>query len=420
MKAVWWIRRTFIIVVVAYFSLTCTALANPKTCVKRYYKERVSEGSAAGIAATDAERLVQEVASSIGLDKGFTVVPCYIEEKAHAWYASSDSDGVPEGEYLIYNPKWIQEVIGDDRTQAIAIFGHELGHLLNRHFTAQRKLSTKVQETQADHFAGCAVARMNGDWAGLEDVLSRLRNVKDDEYPNRNESLAAARKGFETCGGSVVPKKIAKPLFPYIGPPVTASVGDLSAKYPSGKWYAADDDGSAFFYITDVLGEEMTLIFTTYNGGQDVKKAEFQAVARYDVDSNGTVDPANRKKKAHVERMCGPYYEHLRAALESSQGGILDRPVERSRDLATERRFETNYCKYSRDNKCQTRGTTQETEINFNALGKVSLTRYYTKYVHYEPFQTSEGKQQWTSKTTWECGLATKVSEPSELANLSR
>ncbi|MGR4871849.1 M48 family metalloprotease [Variovorax sp. LARHSF232] len=107
---------------------------------------------------------------------------------------------VPDGEYILYDPDWFREVIGDDRDQAIALFGHELGHFYNRHF--ERKMSEEEKETEADVSAGCAVARLSGDFSRLQNLLSRIRTESGGGgYPSRETSVKAAKQGFDDCLG---------------------------------------------------------------------------------------------------------------------------------------------------------------------------------------------------------------------------
>jgi hypothetical protein len=167
------------------------------------------------IPASEAEALINQVAKSIGLvGVDVHVVSCELADKAYAYVSDGNEEGVPAGKYIVYNPAWLREVIGKDQVQAGALFGHELGHLLNDHFDAAKDLSTQQKETEADHFAGCAVARLLGQWADLEDLLSRVRSEKDELYPDRLSSLEAAKNGFDACGGGnkvVVEKEINCP-----------------------------------------------------------------------------------------------------------------------------------------------------------------------------------------------------------------
>lgn len=175
------------------------ASAQSATCVSTYLAKRKIEPTL-GITASDAERLVSRVAQSLALTRPVTVVPCTFAEKAYAWVGRPD-DSSPEGEYIIYNPDWVREVLGKDEVQAVALFGHELGHFLNGDFTTRKGLPRSQLERDADRFAGCAVARLSGDFSRFEDLLSRLRLEKDVYYPDRLSSIQSAKDGFESCRG---------------------------------------------------------------------------------------------------------------------------------------------------------------------------------------------------------------------------
>jgi hypothetical protein len=132
-------------------------------------------------------------------------VPRDTDRKAFAWLApkKSPKNIVPGSQYIVYNPDWVQDVIGDDRYQAIALFGHEIAHLMLGHYTAEKDMAEIRKETQADQWAGCAVAKMGGDFKALENLFGRLRRKIDTSYPSRLKSLGAAKKGFENCGGVI-------------------------------------------------------------------------------------------------------------------------------------------------------------------------------------------------------------------------
>jgi hypothetical protein len=180
------------------------AIALPKGmsyCVKNAIEAK-AQGQALGIAPAEAETLIADVANSIslGIDT-LMVVPCDQAEMAYSYYEDGTDQSVPKGEYIVYEPTWIRQVIGSDRTEAIVVFGHELGHLLNRDFTANSDLPRIELETRADQFAGCAAAKMGGQWTEVVDILSRLRGDTDGAYPGRERSVQAAQKGFAQCGG---------------------------------------------------------------------------------------------------------------------------------------------------------------------------------------------------------------------------
>lgn len=179
------------------------AAQNAFACVETHTIESRSGTRRAEVRAAEAEQTIKRIARSIGLTAPVKPIPCHFGKVDAIYISPTDATAdVPEGEYITYNPDYIRELIGRDKIQLYALLGHELGHFVNRHFIASR-LTREEKETQADHFAGCAVARMNGDWAALENLLERLRPELDQQYPSRLKSLAAASEGFKSCGGSL-------------------------------------------------------------------------------------------------------------------------------------------------------------------------------------------------------------------------
>ncbi len=176
-------------------------------CANEYWAHH-DNGHALGIAPSDAELMIADIATSVGLNaSSVTIVPCERITRAKSFYADGVSVQIRAGEYIFYNPNWLREVVGENLptsgVQAEMILGHELGHLVARDFTAPRNLLPQEQrELEADRFAGCAVARGHSpDWPALDNILRRLRPLQPIAgYPSQDQSLAAARQGFETCG----------------------------------------------------------------------------------------------------------------------------------------------------------------------------------------------------------------------------
>lgn len=172
-------------------------------CLEDHFSKEYVEGEVLGIEASDASLLVSNVAAAINLvSDDVTVVECSDVKKAVAYdhlTKLAGNDVIPIGRFIIYNPDWVEDVVGTDRFQAIALFGHELAHHLNNHFTNRRSIADVQKETEADRFAGCAVARLGGDWSAVEDLFDRIRRDVDLQYPNRLRSLSAAKEGFENC-----------------------------------------------------------------------------------------------------------------------------------------------------------------------------------------------------------------------------
>ncbi len=197
---------SYINLVVAYITLSVfvvgygkPAKANNITCIQGYFAQKKTQ--AVGIAPNDVELLIQKIGEKIGLSmEGITIIQCNYQEVEKAQSLYSDGNGpIPRGDYILYDRTWVREVIGSDKIQATALFGHELAHLLGRHFTSNANLRRIVKETYADKFAGCAVASQGYAWSNLENLLSRIRTEKDGQYPSFRKSSEAAREGYDAC-----------------------------------------------------------------------------------------------------------------------------------------------------------------------------------------------------------------------------
>lgn len=220
------------------------------TCVRDYWAQQDHATPALGISAPEAETLIGNIASGIGLRSDtIVIIPCSRINRAYAYYSGGEIEGVRSGEYMFYNEQWVREVVGQDRVQAIALFGHELGHLLNRDFLQPRvNLPRHQLETDADEFAGCAVAASGGEWGGVEDLFSRLRGEAEGAYPNRLQSLEAARRGFERCARAPqhttsAPQTVSPTEQPVSGVwtvvvncPNGATVQELDAQFLAGRY----------------------------------------------------------------------------------------------------------------------------------------------------------------------------------------
>ena len=177
------------------------------TCVMKY--AQLHNPKALGFSPTDVERLVGDVATAIGLSvRGIHIIPCDGVGKVQSIYYHDRTD-IANGDYIFYDTIWVREVLGNKlaegtqtlvRDQAIVVFGHELGHLLGRHFTSNADMPQIQKETEADHFAGCAAAVMNVGWSSVQDILRRIRPELDTDYPSQAHSLEAAKSGYDVCG----------------------------------------------------------------------------------------------------------------------------------------------------------------------------------------------------------------------------
>ena len=200
------------IFVVCLFSIAKNLEAdvtNLKYCLEEHALGIATGSARISETVPDAEELLRQIGSKLGLDRDISITSCRLIEKVEAWAASPNeiteslrNAGVGPGRYIVYNPIWVREVIGNDRDQAVFVFGHEFGHFLGGHFFEKSGISRVKKELEADRFAGCASARMLAQWPSIENLVSRIRPPSSDGYyPSAREALSQVEVGFKECGG---------------------------------------------------------------------------------------------------------------------------------------------------------------------------------------------------------------------------
>jgi hypothetical protein len=195
-----------VLVAVLTMAASCGgAYAQARACVDAFTKNGAAQADAGQATPQEVQAVINDIGKSIGLSRPVQTVPCSFISKVQSFYMVSQGSSASDAEYIIYDPTWVREVLGKDKTELTALIGHELGHLLNGDFTVRRAISRKQKEVDADRLAGCAVGRVNGRWKKLEDLFSRIRPSSSDDYPNRDESLSVVREGFLACGGTLKP-----------------------------------------------------------------------------------------------------------------------------------------------------------------------------------------------------------------------
>lgn len=143
---------------------------------------------------------MQEMLDTYHLQTQIEIIPCNEVTNVTALVTDGAIEGVPAGSYIIYKDYWVNLVVGSDRQLAFALFAHELAHIIND--DAQRAaggVPLQTIELEADEFAACMLARANGAWATMEELLDKIRHHEHQLYPPKLETLAKASKAFENC-----------------------------------------------------------------------------------------------------------------------------------------------------------------------------------------------------------------------------
>lgn len=314
-------------------------------CIEKALADQ-KEGVAKGIASTDAEATIADIAGSIGLNRSPRAVACDLDLKAEAIYAAEGQfEGIREGEYIVYNNDWFEGIGGKDiTTPGLVILAHELAHFLNDHFTARRNIPRLQQEEEADAFTGCAIARMGRSYGELRDTLERLRSATSDgRYPSESRSIELAKDRYLKCGGTIDDKKphqsdedVSPPKLPNVfwkGPDLTERAENLKGTWPSGNWrrvgfvLATKEPIYRFDYSTEYLGKNWTAAYSSKDSrfqlGPLKRASLWTAIS--DIEDQSKLNPASSFKDPAYE-LCVTYYEKVLSNLKIKFGPVRDKP----------------------------------------------------------------------------------------------
>ena len=190
-------------------------------CVENFFHIKTKVASADDalfdIAPDDANQVMKDIAVRSARKLNPVAIDCEQINKASAFQPWS-SDRLPANlqskQFVIYNPNWIREVLGPNRDMAVFILGHEFGHIVNGDtaeskadaVSDKQKNETRLEmEKKADYAGACSLASVGGAWAALDNLIPRIRGIKDVNYPSAEMSLDIAREAFAACGGRLEP-----------------------------------------------------------------------------------------------------------------------------------------------------------------------------------------------------------------------
>ena len=154
-----------------------------------------------GLEASEADKLISEILSNIGLAPNFKILAARnvaglrIANAAAVVLREDAADSQIGVQYILYNPTWMSRYVGADKWKTIALLAHEIGHHLQAH-TLTCDGSNHSTEKEADTFAGHALAGMG---ASLEEAQSLWRGFSESgssTHPPRAVRLASVEKGW--------------------------------------------------------------------------------------------------------------------------------------------------------------------------------------------------------------------------------
>src|SRR5262249_8265970 len=91
------------------------------------------------------------------------------------------------------------ESFGDNGISAI--IAHEVGHALDTTLGAKWVKESWPPEVRADAWAGCVLAKLNPDAAGIKSSLGALPKYPSPSHPGWTQGIPVLRIGYTQCGG---------------------------------------------------------------------------------------------------------------------------------------------------------------------------------------------------------------------------
>ena len=143
-----------------------------------------------------AERAVQEILDFIVMGTGGWSLFASAEDKA-----SASIDPVTGERRIVYNEDFIDDLRGESESvwANVAILAHEVAHHLNNHLQVGDEEQRRVEELEADRFAGYILARKGASEEATQRVFRALGGGTDYHPPVRDR-VAAARNGWLRAG----------------------------------------------------------------------------------------------------------------------------------------------------------------------------------------------------------------------------
>lgn len=166
------------------------------TAMCSYYSENISGSIRAYEADTDAEKVVENIMSVLGLHANFELRAANVPNAAAV---------ILKGRrFILYNPKFMNDINSATGSNwaAISIFAHEIGHHLNGH-TLDNVGSRPKTELEADEFSGFVLARMGAGLHDAQAVMGVIASIKGSHsHPAKKDRLAYIAAGWNKATGN--------------------------------------------------------------------------------------------------------------------------------------------------------------------------------------------------------------------------
>jgi predicted HD phosphohydrolase len=171
-----------------------------KSC--SYYGEKIPDTVAVSVPPTDAEKIISEIISVIGLRPRFETRAADIPNAAAVIYNNK--------RYVLYNPSFVNSLnkAAGSKWASVSILAHEIGHHLNGH-TLEETGSRPDIELEADEFSGFILRKLGATLMEAQVAMKIAADVKASHtHPAQADRLSAIERGWNTAESQITGKKI--------------------------------------------------------------------------------------------------------------------------------------------------------------------------------------------------------------------
>ena len=194
----------------------------------------------------EGQQIIENILDAVGQRANFEIRQANIENAAAVAYGGK--------RYVLYNPNFINAL--DRRTgnkwASISVLAHEVGHHLKGH-TVSGQGSHPTAELEADEFSGYALRKMGASLADAQATMQLIANQNaSSTHPGKSSRLAAIQNGWESAGGQVSGRDVAKPK----QPTRPAQTPGGTTRYPTRTTGSTGSTGSAVLQtVINILGQ---------------------------------------------------------------------------------------------------------------------------------------------------------------------
>ena len=160
----------------------------------------------------EANTAIEDILSVIGAKNRFVVQPCDNINNA----AAVTLQGI---RYIFFDPDFMNSISSGSYSSNLFILAHEVGHHINGHSqdivmllsdyapTANTLSEQRIEELEADEFAGFVMGKLGHSLSSMQNTLKGLVDDYDDSnstHPNLTKRLKAVETGYNKSIGNEV------------------------------------------------------------------------------------------------------------------------------------------------------------------------------------------------------------------------